>query len=90
MAAAMLRKIGILVLLALLLSGCARFVAPDRPMRQTAPAQEHLLRFSEANKNILPYKGIGRLQVVSGGRHGLCGEPGWRRRKRGFAWKPSV
>ncbi len=67
MAAAVFRKICILALLALMAPGCARFVVPDMPAKQTRPAGDHLARISEINEEIPPYKGIGRLQVVSGG-----------------------
>ncbi len=66
MIAAAVRKICILLLVALMVPGCARLVLPDRPMEQTAPAREHLARFSRENEDIPPYKGIGRLEVVSG------------------------
>ncbi len=84
-------------LLVLLVSGCARFVPPDMPAQKTAPAAEHLVRFSGINENIPPYKGIGKLHVVSGGEAwSLRGawlavpEQGFRVETVGLAGQPGV
>lgn len=55
-----------LLSLLLLVPGCARFMVPDMPAHQAAPAEFRIARFLEANKEIPPYKGIGELHFYSG------------------------
>lgn len=59
------RTIVVFLILALLGSGCARLVVPERAEDRTNPAEIQLARLSRINEDIPPYKGIGELSVAA-------------------------